>query len=64
VTQPEWRDILLVLAAFWLPPLGIYLVIVWRSWRRFKLSERSYRPEGYPPPDPPTTDSEPQKPLP
>jgi hypothetical protein len=63
----ELRDVLLSLAAFTLPTTCIFLYLigreVWRGWeemRRWKAEEEAHAPEGFPPPDPPTTTSEPE----
>jgi hypothetical protein len=66
LSSPEWRDIGLVLLVFWTPAVGIYMsfilremILLRRSLRLLKQDLRTSRAEGYPPPGPPTTDSQP-----
>jgi hypothetical protein len=61
----EARDVVLVILAFLAPPAGIYLYLIGREvgkaraeMRRFKEDQEADAAEGFPPPDPPTTDSE------
>lgn len=59
-----WADVVAVLLVFWLPVVGVYLTLIWRGVRRLRreaealrLEMRTTSAEGFPPPDPPTTDS-------
>jgi hypothetical protein len=61
----EARDVLLALLAFLAPPAGIYLYLIGREvgrareeMRRMKADREAEAAEGFPPPGPPTTDSE------
>jgi len=62
--QVGYLDVLLVLLAFWLPAVAVYLTLILREvrrvkgeWRALKRELRTTSAEGFPPPDPPTTDS-------
>jgi len=62
--QVSWFDVLYVLVVFWLPPSSFFTFLIWRevrrgreAMRRFKADAEASAAEGYPPPDPPTTDS-------
>lgn len=53
-----------VLIVFWLPPSSLFTYLIWREVRKvrgeaaaLKQEMRSTTAEGFPPPDPPTTDS-------
>jgi hypothetical protein len=58
-------DRALVIAVFVVPPASIFLYLVlrewllWKRWRRAsQATAEAERAEGFPPPDPPTTDSQ------
>ena len=60
--EVSWRDVVSVLAVFWLPGATIWGILGWRAYREFRrirdldrLEAEELRAEGYPPPDPPTT---------
>jgi len=64
IRLPEWATYVEVLAAFWLPPLGMFLYLALREVGRLRrerkallLDAEASAAEGYPPPGPPTTDS-------
>jgi len=64
IRLPEPADKALVLACFWLPTAVVFLYCTWREGRRLGRERRALQTlaeaeaaEGYPPPDPPTTDS-------
>jgi hypothetical protein len=57
-------DRALVIAVFVVPPASIFLYLclrewlLWKRWKRgLKAEEEASAAEGFPPPDPPTTDS-------
>jgi hypothetical protein len=53
----DWRDVVVVLTAFTLPPGGIWVWAVLRQRHLDRLEAEAMAAEGYPPPGPPTTDS-------
>jgi hypothetical protein len=64
--EATWRDVLWSLALFLGFPATAYgyfilreLVRLRRDLRAFRLDQECSAQEGYPPPDPPTTDSQP-----
>jgi hypothetical protein len=63
--QSGWLDIALVLGVFVGPPATIFGYLILREVRRLRLAAsdlktelRTTSAEGFPPPDPPTTDSQ------
>jgi hypothetical protein len=61
-----WRTLAIALVGFWLPGATIWGILGWRAYREFLRSRDAARKEaetsaaeGYPPPDPPTTDQPP-----
>lgn len=62
--EVRWWDVAGVLVVFWLPGATIWMILGWRSYREFVVQRRldqkeaeAIAAEGFPPPDPPTTDS-------
>jgi hypothetical protein len=62
---PSWRDIVGSIALFLGFPSACFACYILREWRRLKrerkgllLEEEASAAEGYPPPDPPTADSQ------
>ena len=62
--EVTWLDVLLVLGVFLWPPLTVWITFALREVHRLraeaaalKLELRTTSAEGFPPPDPPTTDS-------
>lgn len=60
----DWRDVVLVLAAFWMPSAGVFIYLILREVRSLRALRRrdqadaeAMAAEGFPPPGPPTTDS-------
>jgi hypothetical protein len=56
--------VITVLGVFWGPPATIFTYLILREVRKlrraaraFKLDQEASAAEGFPPPDPPTTDS-------
>ena len=65
--DPSWTDAASVVAVFVGPPALLFLYLIWREWRRglremsrWKAGAEAEAAEGFPPPDPPTTDSLPR----
>jgi hypothetical protein len=63
--QTSYLDVLLVLLVFWVPALTVWITLALREVRRLRRDWRDLKQElggsaadGYPPPDPPTTDSQ------
>jgi hypothetical protein len=61
-----WRTLVLALLVFWLPGAAIWMILGWRAYREFqklrdlhRIDAEATAAEGYPPPDPPTTDHPP-----
>jgi hypothetical protein len=60
----SYLDVLLALLLFIWPPTTVWLLMAWREVGRLRRERREAQTEaecmhaeGYPPPDPPTTDS-------
>jgi hypothetical protein len=65
-SEPLWPSLLLSLGLFWAPFQAFFGVAVLREFRRLREERRQAQAEaeamaaeGFPPPDPPTTDIEP-----
>jgi hypothetical protein len=64
VLQVSWLDVVAVILVFWLPAAALWSSLVLREvgrlrreMRRLKAEMEADAAEGFPPPDPPTTDS-------
>jgi hypothetical protein len=55
--EPIWGSMLLAFGCFTLPPMVGMVVAVLRQRNLDRLEAEAMAAEGYPPPDPPTTDS-------
>lgn len=65
--EATWLDVGLVLLLFLWPPMTVFLYLIGRevrearaALRRFKAEAEANAAEGFPPPDPPTTDIQPR----